>query len=190
MNTRVQHHVSTPPPPPPPPPPLPPSPPSTGARIPPPPPPGAVIPPLPPGLATFRPVVSDRPTAGCLLSSVGAVETRALLAERAHLAQRIVGLDAESERLSRAVQRVGGPSPVPARPFTGAPPLQLGSSAEIEGEMRRLTAEMNELVAGISGRELELQALDRRSNRRWILSLLAFAVVAAAVVAAVLVAVR
>ena len=124
------------------------------------------------------------------MSSVGAVETRSLLAERALLAQRLVDLDAESERLSRAVQRVGGPSPVVSRPVAGEPSLQLGSSAEIEGEMRRLTTEMNELVADISSRELELQALDRPARRRWLLSLLAVAVVTAAVVAAVLVVVR
>jgi hypothetical protein len=145
---------------------------------------------LPPELATIDAVVPDRPSAGCLLSSVGAVETRSLLAERVLLAQRLVDLDAESERLSRAVQRVGGPSPVMARPAAGAPLLQLGSSAEIEGEMRRLTTEMKDLVAEISRRELELQALDRPAKRRWLLSLLAFAVVTAAVVAMVFVVVR
>ncbi len=106
------------------------------------------------------------------------------------MAQRLVDLDAESERLSRAVQRVGGPTLVVSRPMAGEAPLQLGSSAEIEGEMRRLTTEMNDLVADISRRELELQALDRPAQRRWLLTLLAFAVVAAAVVAAVFVVVR
>jgi hypothetical protein len=116
---------------------------------------------------------------------VGADEARALLEERARLAQKLADLDDESERLVRAVQRVGGPSSAP-RPFTGAAPMLVGSSSDLDFEMRRLQARMNELVADISRRELALQDLDRPRAYRWLIWLVVVAVLVGAAAGIVL----
>ncbi|MGD9704723.1 MAG: hypothetical protein AB7Q42_00495 [Acidimicrobiia bacterium] len=120
------------------------------------------------------------------MSSSGTTEIRALLAERAELSRQLGELDAESERLARVVQRVGGLTTGP-RPFTGAPPVRLASSTLLESEIQRLSEEMKRLTADISSRELELQALERKSTRRWLVGLVVVVVLVAACVAGFLV---
>ena len=145
--------------------------------------------PSPSTSTTARVATTDEPdtpapaASGCVIASGCRVQTATLLAERARLARQLAGLDAESERLARAVQRVGGLG-TGVRPFTGAPPVRVSSSLELETDIKRLEAEMKQLTADISRRELQLQALERPSpRRRWVAVLVVVVVLAAAAVA-------
>src|SRR5262245_4756331 len=135
---------------------------------------------------TGEPDAPASAASGCVIASGCRVQTATLLAERARLTRQLAGLDAESERLARAVQRVGGLG-TGVRPFTGAAPLRVSSSLELEADIKRLEAEMKQLTADISRRELELQALERPSPRRkWVAALVVVVILAAAAVAIVL----
>ena len=181
-------------------------PPPVGAprAVPPPPPPPLVAPPsgstptalLPPladgptRLAEQTATALRRPARGSVLPAISYEEVKQLLAERARLGDRLVELDAEGERLTRAVQRVGGVTPGP-RPFTGAPPIRVASTSELDERLSRLTGEMQELTATISAQELKLQDLDEPSRRRRVVRIFVLLVViAAAAGAAVYLAVR
>lgn len=129
-------------------------------------------------------------TRGCVLPSQSEAEVRRLLAERSQLADRLTALDADSERLARAVQRVGGAGGH-GRPFTGAPPQLISSSAELHDRLETLTNEMRDLTATISANELKLQDLDLPSRKRRVFgTVLLLLLIAAAVGAGVYLAVR
>lgn len=125
-----------------------------------------------------------------MLASSSGEEVRRLLVERAALVQRLSELDAVTERLTRSVQRVGGPIQA-SRAFSGGPPLNVGSAANLEQQVDRLTGEMQQLAATISQQELKLHDIDRPSRRRRAFRvLLVLLFVAAAAAAAVYLAVR
>jgi hypothetical protein len=130
------------------------------------------------------------PAKGGLLPASSGETVRGLLAERARLTAQLTELDAGGERLTRAVQRVGGVTNA-GRPFNAAPPVQVTSSSELDGRVRQLFDEMQELTGTISAQELKLQELERPARRRRALTALVTLIVIAAIAGAiVLLAVR
>ena len=156
------------------------------------------MPPPPPGAAAVQipPPDSSMPggrlgaARGCTLPSASGAEVRRLLADRAQLVDRLGELDAESERLTRAVQRVGGVDGR-GRPFTGAPPPLITSTAALHERLDLLNCEMRQLTGTISAAELKIQEIEQPSRRRRVIGTLVLLVaIAAAVGAAVYLVVR
>ena len=169
-----------------------PIPPPAATGSPPPPPPGPASPSstdegrLPP-----LPAASSRAPAAVsfVIASSGAERVEELLRERVTLTARLGELDAEQERVARAVQRIGGAGAATTRPFTGAHPVRVGDAAQLDTEIRTRQDQMKDLTASISKHELELLDLERGPRHPW-LALLAVLFVLAAVAAGIYVAVR
>ena len=112
-----------------------------------------------------------------------------MLERRSQLNTELARLDAEAERLARAVQRVGGAA-AGSRSFTGAPPVVIEDSSRLDARIERLTEEMGQLTGTISGHELDLHELERPGQRRALVLSVLLLVVIASVAIGVFLAVR